>query len=103
MSSIELLEEKRQSLVARLLKPPPVLTVSQWADAKRVLSREASAEPGKWVTDRAPYQRGIMDSVNDPRNREIYVMSSAQVGKTEIINNVAGFFIDQDNYTILNK
>ena len=43
------------------LRPPPPLTVSQWADRYRVLSAESSAEPGRWHTEKAPYQRAIMD------------------------------------------
>ncbi len=80
----------------RVWAPPPKLTVSQWADAERRLSAEASAEPGRWVTSRAEYQRGIMDAVGDPTVHSVVVMSSAQVGKTEIINNVVGFYVDQD-------
>lgn len=79
-----------------VLKPPPDLTVSQWADEHRMLSPEASAEPGRWVTDRAPYQRGIMDTFSDPDVEIVVIMSSAQVGKTEIVNNIVGFFIHQD-------
>ena len=41
--------------VAEMLKPPPVMTVSQWADAERRLSPESSAEPGRWYTSRAEY------------------------------------------------
>ena len=37
-----------------------------------------------------------MDTVADPRVETIVIMSSAQVGKTEIINNIVGYFIDQD-------
>lgn len=76
--------------------PPPLLKVSEWADKNRVLSRESSAEPGQWMTERAEYQRGIMDAVNDPAVEDIVVMSSAQIGKTEILGNVIGYFIDQD-------
>lgn len=42
------------------LKPPPELTLSQWADRYRMLSAESSAEPGRWHTDKAPYQREII-------------------------------------------
>lgn len=80
----------------RLALPPPKLTVSNWADANRTLSPEASAEPGRWRTDKAPYQRGIMDAFNSPDVSDVVVMSSAQVGKTEVLNNVLGYFIDQD-------
>jgi len=37
-----------------------------------------------------------MDTVADPTIETIVIMSSAQVGKTEIINNIVGYFIDQD-------
>ena len=40
-----------------VLKPPPELTLSQWADTYRMLSAENSATPGRWHTDNAPYQR----------------------------------------------
>jgi len=81
--------------------PPPRLTVSQWADQHRKLSPEASAEPGQWDTSRAEFQRGIMDAVSDPLIEEVVVMKSAQVGWTEIINNIAGYFIDQDPAPIM--
>lgn len=48
------------------LKPPPELTLSQWADRYRMLSAESSAEPGRWHTDKAPYQREIMDAMGWP-------------------------------------
>ena len=31
-----------------VLRPPPELTISDWADQNRRLSSEASAEPGQW-------------------------------------------------------
>lgn len=66
-----------------------------------MLSPEASAEPGRWITARAEYQRGIMDAVSDPDVETVVVMKSAQVGWTEIINNVVGFHIHQDAAPIL--
>lgn len=80
----------------QIWKAPPTLTVSEWADENRRLSPESSAEPGRWRTSRAEYQREIMDTVADPTIETIVIMSSAQVGKTEIINNIVGYFIDQD-------
>lgn len=86
---------------ARLSAPPPSLTISQWADNYRYLSSESSAEPGKWHTDRAPYQREMMDAICDPRAEMVVIMSSAQIGKTEIVNNVIGFHIQLDPAPIL--
>ncbi len=91
----------RAALFRTILAPPPKLTISEWADRYRMLSREASAEPGKWRTSRAPYQRGILDAFSEPMVERVVVMSSAQVGKTEVINNVAGYFMDQDPAPIL--
>jgi len=84
-----------------LFAPPAKLTVSEWADSYRKLSSESSAESGTWRTSRAEYQRGIMDVATDPRVKNVVMMSSAQVGKTEILNNVCGYFIDQNPKPIL--
>lgn len=85
-----------QEQFKKRLKPPPKLTISEWADEYRKLSPESSAEPGSWNTSRAEYQRGIMDALSDPYIETVVVMSSAQVGKTEILNNAVGYFISQD-------
>src|SRR5210317_2182888 len=45
------------------IKPPPDLKVDDWADTYRRLSPEAAAEPGLWNTDRAAYQRGMMQAI----------------------------------------
>lgn len=85
----------------KVLTPPPDLTISEWADQKRRLSSEASAEPGQWNTDRAPYQREVMDTITDESTHTIVLMWSAQVGKSEIILNTLGYYIDQDPCPIL--
>ena len=43
----------------------------------------------------------MMDAVNDPKVESVVIMSAAQVGKTEIINNIIGYFIHQDPSPIL--
>jgi phage terminase large subunit GpA-like protein len=77
------------------------MKVSDWADNYRRLSAEASAEAGQWSTERAEYQRGIMDALSDEKIENVVVMSSAQVGKTEIILNLIGYHVDQDPCPIL--
>lgn len=42
-----------------------------------------------------------MDAVNDARCEDIIIMSSAQVGKTELILNIIGYYIDYDPSPIL--
>ncbi|MCP4371627.1 MAG: phage terminase large subunit family protein [Deltaproteobacteria bacterium] len=80
--------------------PPPML-ISTWSDKYRSLSPESSAEPGTWKTNRAEYQRGIMDAANDPDIEQVVFMKSAQVGATEILNNILGYFVSQDPCPIL--
>ena len=87
--------------INRVWLPPPDLTVSQWADAYRRIPPEASAEPGAWRTSRAEYQREIMDAISNPLVERVIVMTAAQVGKTEILLNVIGYFIDQEPSPIL--
>lgn len=81
--------------------PPPKLTVSQWADRYRRLSPESSAAPGQWRTSRTPYLRKIMDEVNDPAVETVVFMASSQVGKTETLLNITGYFMHQDPCPIL--
>jgi len=76
--------------------PPPNLTISQWADQYRKLSSESSSEPGQWHTDRAEYQREIMDAVSDASVETVVIKSSSQIGKSEIGLNMVGYHIDQD-------
>jgi phage terminase large subunit GpA-like protein len=85
----------------KVLTPPPELTISDWADANRRLSSKASAEPGRWRTSRAEYQRGIMEAVSDAATHSVVIMSSSQVGKTEVVNNCVAYHIDQDPAPIM--
>ena len=82
-------------------EPPPKLTISEWADEYRKLSGEASAEQGQWRTERAEFQRGIMDAISDPLIHTVVLMSSAQCGKSEILLNTLGYFIHFDPSPIL--
>lgn len=90
--------EKGELLKAtyELFRPPRRRTVSQWADENRILVSESCSEAGRWRTDRAPYQREIMDAFTDPKIYEIDVMASAQVGKSEIQLNMIGEAVDED-------
>ena len=76
----------------RALRPPPNVSISEWADKYRVLTSSQSSEPGQWETSRVEYLREPMDafSPNNPARR-IVVMKARRVGYTEgCINNVIG-------------
>lgn len=90
------LRERLRELFAQSFSPPPRLKISEWADDYRILSPEASAEPGKWSTARVEPSRGIMDAFSDPDIETITCMVAAQTVKTEVINNVSGFHVHLD-------
>lgn len=81
--------------------PPEDLTVSEWADKRRHLSPESSAEPGPWRTTRTPYLKAPMDAFNDPKIHRIVLVSASQTGKSELELNIIGYIIDQDPGSIL--
>jgi phage terminase large subunit GpA-like protein len=76
-------------------KPKPFLTLSEWSDIHRYLSPTASAEPGKWNTDRVPYVRRIQDCVSDPKIRQVTFMKASQTAGTEILLNAVGYYTHQ--------
>lgn len=80
---------------ARAAAPRRPLTVSQWADAERILSGKQSPEPGRWRTARVPYLREPMDclSARSPV-REVALMFPIQSAKTELALNTVGYVMD---------
>jgi phage terminase large subunit GpA-like protein len=77
--------------------PKPVVSLSDWADANRVLSGKAAAEPGPWRTDRTPYLREPMDALSvESSVKEVVLWFATQLGKSECCNNWIGYIIDQN-------
>ena len=76
-------------------RPDPLMTVSEWADARRMLSPKASSEHGPWRTSRTPYLRRPMDdlSITSIVNEVVLVFGS-QLGKSESLNNWIGYTMD---------
>ena len=93
--------EKTFSRAFENYRPPAELSVSEWAQRNRVLSRESSAEAGSWRNERTPYLVDIMDAFYDPVVRNVSVVASSQVGKSEGLLNIIGYIIHQDPGSIL--
>ena len=76
------------------LRPPPRLTIDEWADRYRILTPEASSEPGPWRTSRFPFTREIMRELS-PQSpaTEVVLMGGSQVAKSEIALNLQGYTI----------
>lgn len=87
--------------IFQTLKPPPKLTIDTWADLCRILSSKTSAEPGRWKTDRVPFQREVMKAISDKKTYKIVMMYGAQLSKTEILLNVFGYYADYDPAPIM--
>jgi phage terminase large subunit GpA-like protein len=78
------------------LSPPPNYKISEWADSNRILSTSTSPRSGKWQTSNSPYMRFIMDMVTDPYTEQVTLMMCSQVGKTELLLNIMGYYIHND-------
>lgn len=96
--------QKVVDLFRRILKkyvpPPPQMTVSEWADEYMFLSTN-TVEPGRWRTDRAPYQKRIMDCFTTEGVKRVVMMCGVQLGKSAMFNNVLGRFIHLDPRAML--
>ncbi len=85
-----------------IIRPPPKITISEWAEKERVVSSEETSTPGDWHSDRAPYTVGIMDAISDPKVERVVVWSGAQMGKTNAgILNPIGYYITYDPCPIM--
>jgi phage terminase large subunit GpA-like protein len=81
--------------VEKAVRPKQKITVSEWADANRILSTEGSSMPGKWKTSRTPFLREIMDNLSEnSKDEKIVFMKSSQVGGTEAGSNWIGYIMD---------
>jgi phage terminase large subunit GpA-like protein len=82
-------------------KPPSKLTVSEWAEQKRILSSESSSTVGRYRCSIAPYQRAMMDAVHVPGVEEIVYFTGAQLGKSLCEENIGGYFMSEDPSPII--
>lgn len=77
-------------------KPRSKLTGSEWADKYRYVAPGTTPEPGEWRTSRVPYLREPMDAATDRHTEIVVLCCSSQVGKSEALLNVMGYYVDQD-------
>lgn len=77
-------------------RPRSRMTGTQWADSRRYVAPGTSPEPGEWRTSRVPYLSEPMDCATDKTTETIVMMCSSQVGKSEFLLNVMGYYADQE-------
>lgn len=96
---MERIPEAQAALYGRLadeIAPRETLTVTQWADAKRILSSKASGEPGRYNSARTPHLREIMDCLSaDSPVESVTIMKPAQGGATELGLNWIGYVMTE--------
>lgn len=85
----------------RLWFPRPTLTVSQYAEARRVLP-PGTPFPGPWANSRTPYLVEVMDNMSpsSPVQRTV-IAKGAQLGFTAAAENVTAFWMDASPAEIL--
>lgn len=80
-------------------RPKDKLTVTQWSEQKRVLTNAAIRGP--YQASMVPVLVPIMDAFADPDVETVVLCKSAQIGGTDAMLNVLGYFIDQDPSSIM--
>ena len=88
------------AIIKLILQKPEKISVSDWAEKYRILD-ESSNFSGKWSHDVTPYLVGIMDAFNDPYIQEINFCKSTQVGGTEVMLNIIGWIIMEDQAPVM--
>ncbi len=87
-----------RAIVARTLlsmQPPSRMLVSEWADARRVLSTAESGRAGQWRSSVAPYLIEPMNELSPTcATRTVVMMFASQLGKTEAELNALGAWIE---------
>lgn len=91
-----------RSALSRAIAPREILTVSQWADANRRLSKKEGPIDGQWVTRRNPLLREPMDCLSrDSGVHDLTIVLPIQFGKTSIELNALGYTMDHDPCPIM--
>lgn len=85
----------------KVLRPPPRMSIPDWADTYRHLSSSVGAVGGRWQTHRVEVARGPMMAVTEPGVEIVSVMSCTQIMKTEVLLNTIGYIAHLDPSPIL--
>jgi phage terminase large subunit GpA-like protein len=77
------------------LEPPTPMSIIDWAETHRILSREeANDYAGKYSLENTPALRGILAECDTKRNRRVAVQKAAQQGYTAgVVCNVLGYHV----------
>lgn len=81
-----------RGLAAAALRPAPMLRVSDFADAHRVLLPETSKAPGPWKSSIVPYGvQPLDDLMHNSATQRVTLLWGSQLGKTEWATNYLAY------------
>ena len=84
------------------IRPVKPLSLADWNEAHRQLSRENSAMPGKYRLEMTPWLREPMECYTDAAYDAVVFLKSTQVGYTEgMTNGALCYHIDHDPTSVL--
>ena len=84
------------------LKPKERMDIAEYAAKYRVLSEEASDEPGRWSNERTPYLQEIMWELSpESKARIVVLQKGTQLGGTEVGINMLLYYMDFDPCPII--
>ena len=95
------LRDSARKAIRQSLRPPPRLSLPDWADTHRRLTRASGAVGGAWQTSRVEVARGPMMAVTEPGVRTITLKIATQLLKTEVLLNTVAFLAHTDPGPIL--
>lgn len=77
-------------------RPPPRITVAEWAKSYRWLNNGGGGFVGRWQHSEAPYLVGPMEALTDHRFQSVVIPGPAQCGKTACAENWLGWSVHLD-------
>lgn len=87
--------------LAKALRPPPAITPAEWAARYRRLPVTSAARGAKWSNATCPYLVGILNSATEIGVRQITVQKGAQLGLSEALTTILGYYIHVDPCSML--
>lgn len=96
------LQERAGRRAAEIWTPKDRLRGSVWANTEGWIARgSGAAEGGPYSTERVPYMVEILDVCCDEVHPEVVFNKPAQIGFTEVVNQICGYGMKHDPSSIL--
>jgi phage terminase large subunit GpA-like protein len=93
------LDDALDRAMREALRPPPVLSLEEWADVHGRVPVAGNSQPGPWRP--FAYQREWLRCMSDQAVKSIVIMKSARIGYTRCLIHCASYYIAQDPSPVL--